>query len=514
MTHTDRARALALLEAANFLRDSHDHLSVQEIGTALRHTADEADPMVGSLARDGFGLDEIAEMLAAPAVSAGQAPAADQTVPVCVCGHLMSWHHEDVCLLEGCGCNDGREPEEPTTPSRRAGLRDDIAAAMREHYLHTSREEADADGNMPCRCGDWREPGPMGSDEDDWDSHLADAVLPVLYREWPWLRAEADQTAPTVLPPPEGPEYTPCGCGHIEPEHREQRPGWTREACLKCACVDYVPVSSAPAVWVDGHPQLEAIAAAVYERCETGDGGIVHDDPRNIAVAALAAVPPVCSDPIECSHEAALGEAQQEARCLGLMVDEYGAGASALTEKLRRVRELHRETCILAKGQVPPTAFTCGMCEVLDAPAAVVLPASTGQTHPAPLTDAERTMLTYALDQAQEHIWSRDGFTDGDQAAVTSLRRLAAEPAAAEPADETPTPCGPAPDQCDAEAGEPCDNHEREQAHAEGEHVFCGPECDQGCTCGVAGDCFVPDGHYADCPHHKPAVGRQTKQEN
>jgi hypothetical protein len=60
----DRDRALALLEAADFLRDAHfrDGLSVQEIGTALRHTADAADPMVGSLARDGFGLDEIAAM--------------------------------------------------------------------------------------------------------------------------------------------------------------------------------------------------------------------------------------------------------------------------------------------------------------------------------------------------------------------------------------------------------------------------------------------------------------------
>ena len=42
---------------------------------------------------------------------------------------------------------------------------------------------------------------------------------------------------------------------------------------------------------------------------------------------------------------------------------------------------------------------------------------------------------------------------------------------------EEATPCGPAPDQCDAEAGEPCANHEREQAHSEGEHCFCGPEC-------------------------------------
>lgn len=42
---------------------------------------------------------------------------------------------------------------------------------------------------------------------------------------------------------------------------------------------------------------------------------------------------------------------------------------------------------------------------------------------------------------------------------------------------EPTTPCGPVPDRCDAEAGEPCGFHEREQAHAEGEHCFCGSEC-------------------------------------
>lgn len=50
------------------------------------------------------------------------------------------------------------------------------------------------------------------------------------------------------------------------------------------------------------------------------------------------------------------------------------------------------------------------------------------QPTPAALTAAERTMLTYALEQAQERIWSEDGFTDEDQAAVDSLRRLAAAP--------------------------------------------------------------------------------------
>jgi len=48
-----------------------------------------------------------------------------------------------------------------------------------------------------------------------------------------------------------------------------------------------------PADWIDGHPQLEAIAAAVWEQCGRSDSGTcVEDDPRNIAVAALAAVLP------------------------------------------------------------------------------------------------------------------------------------------------------------------------------------------------------------------------------
>ncbi|MFJ7176450.1 hypothetical protein ACIQXA_08580 [Streptomyces massasporeus] len=74
--------------------------------------------------------DDVDPEEAAPAAPAAQAPATDQTAP-----------------------------------SRRAGLRDEIAAAL----------EA-ADYRMDMRRGD-----------------LADAVMPVLYREWPWLRAEAEE---------------------------------------------------------------------------------------------------------------------------------------------------------------------------------------------------------------------------------------------------------------------------------------------------------------------------------
>jgi len=71
---------------------------------------------------------------------------------------------------------------------------------------------------------------------------------------------------------------------------------------------------------------------------------------------------------------------------------------------------------------------------------AAVLPAPDQQA--AVLSEAERTMLTYALDQAQEQIWVGDGFTADDQAALDSLRRLAGETQQDEAA--TCTHCGKA----------------------------------------------------------------------
>ncbi|MGW8679594.1 hypothetical protein ACWGNN_00745 [Streptomyces sp. NPDC055817] len=42
--------------------------------------------------------------------------------------------------------------------------------------------------------------------------------------------------------------------------------------------------------WIDGDQLMEAIAAAVYERCKRIEGGLVTDDPRSIAVAAVTAL--------------------------------------------------------------------------------------------------------------------------------------------------------------------------------------------------------------------------------
>jgi hypothetical protein len=66
------------------------------------------------------------------------------------------------------------------------GLREQYAAAMREHWLNLDGEP-DADHNYPCFCGDWRE-GP----DEDWDDHLADAVLTIRDHTMQQLRAERD----------------------------------------------------------------------------------------------------------------------------------------------------------------------------------------------------------------------------------------------------------------------------------------------------------------------------------
>lgn len=62
-------------------------------------------------------------------------------------------------------------------------LADRIAEATIEHGLdldHTS-----ADGDNPCKCGDWI---------DDWDAHWAELAVAVVQPELDRLRAELEQT--------------------------------------------------------------------------------------------------------------------------------------------------------------------------------------------------------------------------------------------------------------------------------------------------------------------------------
>jgi hypothetical protein len=94
---------------------------------------------------------------------------------------------------------------------------------------------------------------------------------------------------------------------------------------------------TAPAVWIDGHPQLEAIAAAVWEQCRTEDSSLVVDDPRNIAVAALAAVLPASVDRADEEHRLALSEA------LGLGTGAPWNAIHARARTLRTADESARE---------------------------------------------------------------------------------------------------------------------------------------------------------------------------
>jgi hypothetical protein len=71
-------------------------------------------------------------------------------------------------------------------------LRDRIARAMREHHIDTTRHSPDR--HNPCVCGGWWD-DPMS---EDWDTHLADAVLTVRDTELERLREIELVTAPPV----------------------------------------------------------------------------------------------------------------------------------------------------------------------------------------------------------------------------------------------------------------------------------------------------------------------------
>lgn len=150
-------------------------------------------------------------------------------------------------------------------------------------------------------------------------------------------------------------------------------------------------------------------------------------------------------------------------------------------------------------GEDPVTPGLCTACEAEGADDVAFhnyQPAGE-QPEPAPVTPSVRAGLrdeiAAAIWERQnpgrhyadcEYRWKADAEADADAVLPVLYREwpwLRAEaddvPAAGVRQPDTETPCGPAPDQCDAEAGEPCADHERQQAHAEGEHAFCGPEC-------------------------------------
>lgn len=102
---------------------------------------------------------------------------------------------------------------------------------------------------------------------------------------------------------------------------------------------------------------------------------------------------------------------------------------------------------------------------------------------------AARQVLGTTTGQPETTPWPPVSGERPDHELYTTLRKTGLDPGPAQQMIDTytrtirtgqPTPCGPVPDACDAEAGDPCANHEREQAHEEGEHAFCGAKCTTG----------------------------------
>ncbi|MDX3183546.1 hypothetical protein PV334_20070 [Streptomyces sp. ME02-7008A-1] len=98
---------------------------------------------------------------------------------------------------------------------------------------------------------------------------------------------------------------------------------------------------------------------------------------------------------------------------------------------------------------------------------------------------APATTLPAALDRAADLHQSYDGACgtcadDDGQAAVWPCETAVALAVARQVLGTTTgqgEPCDPISDTCRPEAGDLCADHQRKQAHAEGEHAFCGDKC-------------------------------------
>ncbi|MFF6904547.1 hypothetical protein ACFY9Q_01225 [Streptomyces sp. NPDC012389] len=110
----------------------------------------------------------------------------------------------------------------------------------------------------------------------------------------------------------------------------------------------------AAAVWVDGDPLMEAMAAAVYEQCRT-EPSVVVDDPRNIAAVA-ATVARQLLGTTECGECGDTG-AGNGGPCPLLTADEAREMADELNTELYKARDALAfvgECCDIADRQQRP----------------------------------------------------------------------------------------------------------------------------------------------------------------
>ncbi|MGW1440310.1 hypothetical protein ACWD7M_34320 [Streptomyces griseus] len=230
----------------------------------------------------------------------------------------------------------------------------------------------------------------------------------------------------------------------------------------------------APAVWADGDPLMEAIAAGVYEQCGTDPvSSIVVDDPRNIAAVAAAVARQLLGTTVDEGATAVLEPQDHPGADLfvalqhaGLDADEANRRmyayarmvlrqekataappapadrASVIDEVATALEKRHTELINYAaehasdalEDRAQEWAWAAATVRALaDGAAAGVQPPTTGEA----LTDAERQFLTFAMDLAFDEMVSNDGFTDEDHAALDKFRALATSPAAPAAPEET-----------------------------------------------------------------------------
>ncbi|MYX67289.1 hypothetical protein K388_05017 [Streptomyces sp. KhCrAH-43] len=189
-----------------------------------------------------------------------------------------------------------------------------------------------------------------------------------------------------------------------------------------------------PAVWSDGDPLMEAMAAAVYEQCDRHpEVAVTIDDPRTIAAVAATVARQVLGTP---TTEPAPDLVAAYASCPG-----YEMSPSPC-----------RCPCYGCKHH-------CSAHQPASAPAA---PADR-----ATVLRERADFLDGCLRDAADPSSDPRYWTAIHDVAM-GLRRLADE------AEYVAAPCSPG--GCEP-GGEPCTTHERLMAHAEGDHELCEPGC-------------------------------------
>jgi hypothetical protein len=234
----------------------------------------------------------------------------------------------------------------------------------------------------------------------------------------------------------------------------------------------------------------DRIADALSEARRPGLGGMTEADAVAHMAAAVLAVLPAADPAAEEAYRLAVSAALRLGtganwEAIRDRAEDLTAEVEELTEA--RVRQMEAAASVDRATVLNEAAEVAEGFDIDASPQAVAAelrslaaeaPEVIGQ--PDPPATGESTDLPAILRWAADHLATIANATPGEdvrqpgmQDAIDRLRWLAVEAQ-----QQTETPCGPAPDQCDPETGEPCDVHEVERAHAEGDHEHCGKECE------------------------------------